>query len=142
MQGIDQTEADVLLPTMAEGAEPEAGVPADSIGSAEYRESLRRHFLARRTVRERLVDALRRVWYGPDPAPLTGEEMAMIMRPREDEDALPELVPPDDPERLAWEAELRAMGVRPATKWNFPQRPPRRKPGLLDRIKYRISLGW
>lgn len=88
------------------------------------------------------MDGFRRAWYGPDPGPLTDEELRMIRRPRVEEDDLPERVSPDDPARLAWEAELRAIGVRPAKKWSFPQREPRRRPGVLERIRYRISLGW
>jgi hypothetical protein len=69
--------------------------------------------------------------------------MRLIMRRAEEEvENLPERVPPDNPGRLAWEAELRAIGVRPAKKWSSPNREPRRRPGLWQRIRYRISLGW
>jgi hypothetical protein len=63
-------------------------------------------------------------------------------RAEEEFENLPERVPPDDPGRLAWEAELRAIGVRPAKKWSSPNREPRRRPSLWQRIRYRISLGW
>jgi hypothetical protein len=96
----------------------------------------------RPTLRARLLDGLRRALHGPAPAPLTDEELRLVMRPREDDDELPERVPPNDPARLAWEAELRATGVRPARKWNFPDREPRRRPGIWARLRYRISLGW
>lgn len=89
------------------------------------------------------MDGVRRVWYGPAPEPLTDEEMRLIMRQvKEEVENLPERVPPDDPGRLAWEAELRAIGVRPAKKWSYPNRAPRRRPGFWQRIRYRISLGW
>lgn len=143
MRSVDETHPDVLLASTPGEVEQDAGVPSCYVGTQEDRELLRRQFLARRTLWEKVVDGFRRVWDGPDPGPLTDDEMRMIMRRAEDEfDKLPERVPPDDPGRLAWEAELRAMGVRPAKKWNFPDRKPRRRPGLWDRIKYRISLGW
>ena len=141
MRGVGQTESDTLLPSASEPVEPDVNASAYYIGSAEYRESLRREYLSRRTLAEKLRDALRRAWYGPDPGPLTNAEMAMIMR-RVEEDDRPELVPPDDPDRLAWEAELRAMGVTPARKWCASAGTPVRRPGLWAKIKYRISLGW
>ena len=52
---------------------------------------------------------------------------------------LPERVPPDNPERLAWEAELRAIGVTPAKVWNFPDRKPLRKPDWRDWIRNRLG---
>jgi hypothetical protein len=142
MRSIDETHLDVLLVPDRDDMERDVNVPSYYVGTREDRELLRRQSLALRTLREKLVDGLRRVWYGPDPGPLTDEEMRMIMRPREDEDDLPERVPPDDPGRLAWEAELRAMGVRPAKKWNFPRRAPIKRPSVWEKIKYRISLGW
>jgi hypothetical protein len=95
----------------------------------------------RGTFRERIVSGLRRVWDGPPERPLTQEEMDRIMRPRES-DYLPEIVPPDDPERLAWEAYLRSIGVRPATRWSAPIRTPVRRPTFWSKLKYRISQGW
>jgi hypothetical protein len=97
----------------------------------------------RRTLWETIADAARRVRYGPPEDPLTDEEVEMILRrAKEESDALPELVPPDDPERLAWEAHLRSIGVRPAAKWAVPARKPLRRPSLWERIKYRVSRGW
>ncbi len=142
MRSIDETHPAVLLVPDRDEMEPDVNVPSYDVGTPEDRELFRRQFLARRTLREKLVDGVRRVWYGPDPGPLTDEEMRTIMRPLEDADDLPERVPPDDPGRLAWEAELRAMGVTPAKKWSFPDREPVRRSGVWTRIKYRISLGW
>jgi hypothetical protein len=53
---------------------------------------------------------------------------------------LPELVPPDDPERLAYEAGLRAIGVTPARVWNFPVRKPIRRPDWRDWVPI-VSAG-
>lgn len=142
MRMADQTEPDVLPGSRSRGTVP--GLPNSwGLMRPEEREAHKREILARRTLGEKIVDGLRRAWYGPAPEPLTDEEMRMIMRPREDEDdGVPELVPPDDPERLAYEAELRAIGVRPAKKWNFPVREPIRRPTFWQRIKYRVSRGW
>ncbi len=96
----------------------------------------------RRTFRERIVDGLRRIWDGPPEEPLSEKELRMIMQPPDEEDDLPELVSADDPERLAWEAHLRSIGVRPATKWNFPVREPIRRPSRWEKFKYRVSRGW
>lgn len=143
MRSIDHLEPDVLLAPGSEEIEREADVATYYIGSDEYRASLRREVRGRRTLWEKLVDGVRRAWHGPDPEPLTDDELRMIMRRAEEEfENLPERVPPDDPGRLAWEAELRAIGVRPAKKWSFPDREPRRRSGWWQRIKYRISLGW
>jgi hypothetical protein len=143
MPSVDETHPDVLLAPDSQAMEQEPKVPSYLVGTREDRELLRRQFLARRTLWEKLVDGFRRVWDGPDPGPLTDDEMRMIMRRVEEEvDNMPERVPPDDPGRLAWEAELRARGIRPAKKWSFPNRPPRRRPSVWERIKYRISLGW
>ena len=49
-------------------------------------------------------------------------------------------MPPDHPVRMAWEAQLRAAGVRPARSWDWTPPPRVRKPGLLAKIRYR--LGW
>lgn len=143
MRSIGETHPDLLLAPNPEERERDVNVTSYHVGTPEERALLRRQFLARRTLREKLVAGFRRVWDGPDPEPLTGEEMRMIKRRAAEEvDNLPERVPPDDPARLAWEAELRAMGVRPAKKWSFPNREPRRRPNIWQRIKYRISLGW
>jgi hypothetical protein len=143
MRSIDHLEPDVLLAPGSGEIEREVNMATHYSGLDEYRESLRRQVRARRTLWEKLVDGVRRAWYGPGPEPLTDEEMRLIMRGVEEEvDNLPERVPPDDPGRLAWEAELRAIGVRPAKKWSFPNREPRRRPTLWQRIRYRISLGW
>lgn len=121
-------------------AEPPAALAAREAEWLAYVDSLPPY---RRTFRETVVAGLRRIWEGPPEPPLTAAEMEMIMRPREDEDDdPPELVPPDDPERLAWEGELRAIGVRPARKWSFPVREPIRRPSLWQRIKHRVSRGW
>jgi hypothetical protein len=140
MRSIDETHQDLLVAPDIE--ERDVSVPSWYVGTREDGELIRRQFLARRTLGEKLLDRFRRAWYGPDPGPLTDEELRMIRRPREEENDLPERVPPDDPARLAWEAELRAMGVRPAKKWSFPEHEPRRRPGVWERIRYRISLGW
>lgn len=143
MRSIDHLEPDVRLALGSEEIEREVNVATYYIGSDEYSESLRRQVRARRTLWEKLMDGVRRAWDGPDPGPLTDEEMRLIMRRAEEEvENLPERVPPDDPGRLAWEAELRAIGVRPARKWSFANREPRRRPGLWQRIRYRVSLGW
>jgi hypothetical protein len=142
MRSVDEAVPDLLLEAGSREIQPRTDVPSDSIGTAEYRARLHREGLARRTLREKLADGVRRAWYGPAPAPLTDEEMRMIMRPGAEDDDLPERVPPDDPVRLAFEADLRAMGVSPAKKWNFPERAPIRRPGLWKRIRYRIRLGW
>lgn len=141
MRGVDQARADTLRPPSPEAIVRDVNVPAHEIGSAEYRESLRREYLSRRPLAQKIRDAFRRVWYGPDPGPLTDAEMAMIMC-RLGEDDRPELVPPDDPDRLAWEVELRVIGVTPAKRWSAPAGKPVRKSGFWGRIKYRISLGW
>jgi hypothetical protein len=66
----------------------------------------------------------------------TDEEVErQIAEERAAEANLPERVPPDDPERLAWEAELRAIGVTPAKIWNFPIRKPIRRPDWRDRVR-------
>lgn len=143
MRSVDHLEPDVILAPGSEEIEREVNVATYYIGSDEYRESLRHQVRARRTLWEKLIDGLRRAWHGPAPEPLTDDEIRMITRQVEEEvENLPERVPPDDPGRLAWEAELRAIGVRPAKKWSYPTRAPRRRPGLWQRIRYRISLGW
>ena len=58
---------------------------------------------------------------------------------REAEKYLPETVPPDDPERLAFEAELRAAGITPAAVWNFPKRKPIRRPDWRDWLRYHLG---
>lgn len=89
------------------------------------------------------------------PAPRTDVRHRVLSRllglPTEEEEArdceeermaeaiLPERVPPDDPDRLAWEAELRAIGVQPAKVWNFPARKPIRKPDWRDWLRNRLG---
>lgn len=141
MATINDSAPDLLLAADIEVAERERILSAGPM-SREERDASMRELLGRRTLREKLVDGLRRAWYGPDPEPLTAEDMRMIMQVRGDDDELPERVPPDDPERLAFEAELRALGIRPAKKWNWPVREPIRRPTLWERIKYRVSRGW
>lgn len=58
---------------------------------------------------------------------------------REAEKYLPERLAPDHPERLAFEAELRAMGLTPAKVWNFPRRKPIRRPDWRDWVRYRLG---
>lgn len=70
----------------------------------------------------------------------TDEEVErQIAEDRAAEANLPERVPPDDPERLAWEAELRAKGYTPAKIWNFPIRKPMRKPDWRDWIRNQLG---
>jgi hypothetical protein len=70
----------------------------------------------------------------------TDEEVRReIAEERAAEVNLPERVPPDDPERLAWEAELQAIGVQPAKIWNFPVRKPLRKPDWRDWVRNRLG---
>lgn len=50
-------------------------------------------------------------------------------------------MPPDHPVRRAWEAQLRAAGVRPATSWDWPaHHRPTPRPGWWAKLRYR--LGW
>ncbi|NNC27864.1 hypothetical protein [Longimicrobium terrae] len=58
---------------------------------------------------------------------------------REAERSLPEWVAPDDPWRLALEARMRAVGIRPATVWNWPVRKPIRKPDWRDWLRNRLG---
>lgn len=70
----------------------------------------------------------------------TDEEVARdTAEERAAEARLPERVSPDDPERLAWEAEMRAIGVTPAAVWNRPVRKPIRKPDWRDWIRNRLG---
>lgn len=58
---------------------------------------------------------------------------------REAERNLPERVAPDDPWRLALEARMRAVGIRPAQVWNWPVRTPVRKPGWREWLRSRLG---
>lgn len=70
----------------------------------------------------------------------TDEEVARQMaEERAAEARLPERVLPYDPARLAWEAELRAIGVTPAKVWNFPARQPIRRPDWRDWVRNRLG---
>lgn len=132
----------VLPPLPEEGPPPRAELPAVlAAQEAEWLAYLDSRPPYRRTFREWVVAGLRRAWDGPPEPPLTDEEMERIMQPRED-DWLPEIVPPDDPERLAWEAHLRSIGVRPAKKWSTRIRKPVRRPTFWSKLRYRISRGW
>lgn len=136
---IDDTEAGVLPLSGADSEGPDLSLLVSGLLSAEEREAEVRRVRSLRTWREKLVDGLRGAWHGPDPGPLTDEELRAVMQPRPEEDALPERVPPDDPARLAWEAELRSIGVRPAAIWNFPDREPLPRPSVWERVKLRFS---
>ena len=130
---MNDADSDLLLAASSEVAERDSVVSAGLIsrdGSAHLR---------RRTLREILADGFRRAWYGPGPEPLANGDMRMILLPREDEDDLPERVPPDDPERLAWEAELRAKGYTPAKVWNWPERKRIPRATLWERLRYRLG---
>jgi hypothetical protein len=86
----------------------------------------------RTDVRHRVLSRLLRL-------PTDEEEARAWAEEREAEANLPERVSPDDPERLAWEAELRAIGVRPARVWNFPRRKPIRRPDWRDWLRARLG---
>jgi hypothetical protein len=88
-----------------------------------------------RSWRYRLLTWLLRLPTDEEAAAAAAERAAEL----EAEKNLPERVPPDDPERLAFEAELRAMGVRPAKVWNFPHRRPLRKPDWRDWLRYHLG---
>lgn len=139
---IEENEPAVLSRDLRDELPPSARPPAVlAARQAEWLAYLDQLPPYRRTLRERVVDGLRRVWEGPPPEPLTAEEMETIMRPREEDDDLPELVPPDDPERLAWEAHLRPHGIRPAASW-APRRDRKvfRKPGWRAWLRARLGL--
>jgi hypothetical protein len=137
---VNETHADVLVAGRSEEeerAERLSELHARLFGDLELPNTL-----PRRTLRRVLADAVRRVWYGPPPENLTIDELKWIMRPRDDEDdGLPERVPPDDPHRLAWEAELRAAGITPAKKWSFPDHTPRPRFTFRERIQERFRRG-
>jgi hypothetical protein len=88
-----------------------------------------------RSWRYRLLTTLLRLPTDEDEAAAAAERAVA----REAEKYLPERVPPDDPERLAFEAELRAMGIRPARVWNFPIRKPIRRPDWRDWLRYHLG---
>jgi hypothetical protein len=85
--------------------------------------------------RYRLLTALLRLPSDEQAAAAAAERAAT----REAEKYLPERVPPNDPERLAFEAELRARGIRPAKVWNFPNRKPIRRPDWRDWLRYHLG---
>lgn len=140
MATINDSAPDLLLAADVDVdvAERERILSAGLI-SREEREARMGEYLSRRTLREKLVHGLRRAWYGPDPEPLTDGEMRMLPRSRGDEDNLPERVLPDDPERLAWEAELRSKGYTPAKVWNWPERNRIPRATLWERLRYRLG---
>jgi hypothetical protein len=86
----------------------------------------------RTDVRHRVLSRLLRL-------PTDEEVRREIAAERAAEANLPELVPPDDPGRLAWEAELRLIGVRPAKVWNYPIRTPIRRPDWRDWVRNRLG---
>jgi hypothetical protein len=142
MANMNETDPDVLVVHRSEEEERAvrlADLEARLFGDVQ---PLPDTPLPRRPLGRVVADAARRVWYGPPPENLTEEEMRWIMRPRDDEDdGPPERVPPDDPDRLAWEAELRALGIRPAKKWSFPNREPIPRPTVWARIQERFRRG-
>jgi hypothetical protein len=89
----------------------------------------------RRSWRYRLLTVLLRLPTDKQEEEAAAERAAE----REAEKYLPERVPPDDPERLAFEAELRAIGVRPAKVWNFPIRKPIRRSDWRDWLRYYLG---
>jgi hypothetical protein len=49
-------------------------------------------------------------------------------------------VPPGHPDRPAFEAKMRALGIKPATDWNWPDPAPVRRPGWWSRLRYFVGL--
>jgi hypothetical protein len=136
----NETQADLLVVERSE--EEERAARLSELHARLFGDLELPNTMPRRTMGRVLADAARRVWYGPPPENLTDEEVRWVMRPRDDEDdGLPERVPPDDPDRLAWEAELRAAGITPAKKWNFPERAPLPRFTFRERIRERFRRG-
>lgn len=71
----------------------------------------------------------------------TDEEVeAEMLALREAEKNLPEIVPPDDPDRLEFEAWVRSIGGRPAATWKpRVNRKPVRNPDWRDWLRARLS---
>jgi hypothetical protein len=142
MANISETDPAVLLDHRSEEEERAIRLSQLEARLFGHIEPLPETPLPRRRIRRLAADALRRVWYGPPPEDLTEEEIRWIMRPRDNEDdGLPERVPPDDPDRLAWEAELRALGITPAKRWSFRPRRPIPKPTMWERLRERFRRG-
>lgn len=89
----------------------------------------------KRSWRYRLLTALLRLPTDEEEEAAAGRDAAE----REAERYLPERLPPDHPERLAFEAELRALGLTPAKVWNFPRRSRVRRPDWRDRLRYHLG---
>jgi hypothetical protein len=85
--------------------------------------------------RWRLLTRLLRLPTAEQEAAASAQRRAELEAERD----LPERVPPDDPERLAFEAELRAIGVTPAKVWNFPHRKPVPRPDWRHWVRYHLS---
>ncbi|HEX6373550.1 MAG TPA: hypothetical protein VF006_31785 [Longimicrobium sp.] len=49
-------------------------------------------------------------------------------------------VPPGHPDRPAFEAQMRAVGITPATDWNWPDREPVRRTGWWAWLRFRLGL--
>ncbi|HEX8391820.1 MAG TPA: hypothetical protein VF665_05610 [Longimicrobium sp.] len=71
--------------------------------------------------------------------PTEEEVEARMLAEREAERNLPETVPPDDPWRMEMEARMRAVGIRPAVIWNWPEREPIRIPDWRDWLRTRLG---
>lgn len=91
--------------------------------------------MEKRSWRYRLLTAILRLPTDEEEAAAAAADAA----DREAEKNLPERLPPDHPERLAFEAELRAMGITPAKVWNFPTRRRIRRPDWRERLRDRLG---